>query len=98
MKVNMQAVNFNAQDSLKEYLDRKMNKLDNYYDKIIAVDVYLKLDNNNSRDNKIGEFRLEVPGDDLIVKKTGQSFEEVIDLATDALKRQIIKRKEKMAP
>ncbi len=98
MKVYMQAVNFNAQDSLKDYLDKKMDKLDNYYDKIVAADVYLKLDNNNSRENKIGEFRLEIPGDDIIVKKTGQSFEEVIDIATDALKRQIIKRKEKMAP
>lgn len=97
MKVNLQAVNFTAKKELVEYLEEKLSKLDHYYDQIVAANVYLKLDNNNSKENKITEIRLEIPGDDVVVTKTGQSFEEGISTAFDALKRLIIKKKEKTA-
>lgn len=97
MNIYMQAINFNAQDTLKEYLEQKLNKLDQFYDRIVAADVYFKLDNNNEKENKIVEIKLEVPGEDIIVKKSGRSFEECIDLATETLKRQIKRKKEKSA-
>ncbi|MBN3663021.1 MAG: RNA polymerase subunit sigma-54, partial [Ornithobacterium rhinotracheale] len=67
-----------------------------FYDQIVAADVFLKLDNNNSKENKIVEVRLQVPGDDIVVSKDGQTFEEVINLSVDTLKRLVIKKKEKM--
>lgn len=97
MKIYMQAVNFNAQETLEAYVEEKIGKLDTYSDQIVAANVYLKLDNSNSKENKIAEVILEVPGDDIVVSKTGQSFEECIDLSADTLKRLIIKRKEKLA-
>ncbi|MRJ11101.1 ribosome-associated translation inhibitor RaiA [Ornithobacterium rhinotracheale] len=96
MKVNLQAVNFNAKDELVEFVEEKLRKLDQFYDQIVAADVFLKLDNNNSKENKIVEVRLQVPGDDIVVSKDGQTFEEVINLSVDTLKRLVIKKKEKM--
>ncbi|AFL97705.1 ribosome hibernation-promoting factor, HPF/YfiA family [Ornithobacterium rhinotracheale] len=96
MKVNLQAVNFNAKDELVEFVEEKLGKLDQFYDQIVAADVFLKLDNNNSKENKIVEVRLQVPGDDIVVSKDGQTFEEVINLSVDTLKRLVIKKKEKM--
>ncbi|MRI62883.1 ribosome-associated translation inhibitor RaiA [Ornithobacterium rhinotracheale] len=96
MKVNLQAVNFNAKDELVEFIEEKLGKLDQFYDQIVAADVFLKLDNNNSKENKIVEVRLQVPGDDIVVTKDGQTFEEVINLSVDTLKRLVIKKKEKM--
>lgn len=95
MKVNFQAVNFNASQELVKFVEEKLGKLDRYYDQIVAAEVYLKLDNNNSKENKIAEIKLSVPGDDIIVSKTGQNFEEVINTASDTLKRLIVKKKEK---
>lgn len=86
MKVNLQAVNFNAKDELVEFVEEKLGKLDQFYDQIVAADVFLKLDNNNSKENKIVEVRLQVPGDDIVVSKDGQTFEEVINLSVDTLK------------
>ncbi len=97
MKVKFQAVNFNAKQNLADYLEQKLSKLDTLTDQIIAADVSMKLENTSEKENKIVEVRLEIPGDDILVSKSGQSFEECIDLAVDTLKRQVIKRKEKIA-
>ncbi len=96
MKVKFQAVNFNAKQNLEDYLEQKLAKLDSLTDQIIAADVSMKLENTSEKDNKSVDIRLEIPGDDIIVSKKGQSFEECIDLSIDTLKRLIIKRKEKI--
>lgn len=95
MKVNLQAVNFNAKPELVEFIEGKLNKLDQISDQIVGAEVYLKLDNNHSKENKIVEIKLQVPGDDIVVTKTGSSFEEVSNTVVETLKRQIIKKKEK---
>jgi len=96
MKVNIQSVNFNVDRGLIDFVEDRINHLEKFYDKIIGSDVYLKLQNTSEKENKIAEIKLLVPGGDLIVKKQGKSFEEGIDLATDSLKRQLNKRKEKL--
>jgi integrase/recombinase XerC len=44
--------------------------------------------------NKVAAIRLDIPGDDLFAEKNAETFEEAVDLAADALKRQIEKAKE----
>ena len=97
MTINVQAVNFNAKPGLEEYLDKKLTKLETLSDKIISAQVFLKLDNTSDKVNKIVEIKLEVPGDDIVVKKSGQSFEECIDLSVDTLKKLIVRKKEKIS-
>jgi len=55
MNVNIQAVRFNADVKLTDYVSRKLQKLQTFHDRIIQVDVFLKLDNvvHNIKD-KIG--------------------------------------------
>lgn len=97
MKINVQSVNFNILPELVDYTEKKIDKLDQYYDKIIAAHVFFKVENTSDKNNKIAEIKLEVPGDDIMVKKSGQSFEECIDLSFDTLKKLIIRKKEKIA-
>lgn len=97
MKINIQIRNFqDNNDLIKTYIDKKLSKLSNYYDKIISADVYLKVENTSSKENKSVEIRLAVPGEDLVVGKSGQNFEECIDLSVDILKKLIIRKKEKL--
>ena len=44
-------------------------KLEIYFDRIIFADVYLKVQKTSEKENKIVEILLNVPGDELIVKK-----------------------------
>ena len=96
MKVNTQSVNFNADKKLIDFIQKRMDKLDMFYDKVIQSDVYLKLENTSEKKNKIFEARVNVPGDSFIVKKQCKSFEEGADMAVSSLERQLKKRKEKL--
>ncbi|MDT0642998.1 ribosome-associated translation inhibitor RaiA [Zunongwangia sp. F363] len=97
MKVNVQSVNFNADRKLVDFIQRRLDKLENYYDKIIYADVYLKVQNTSGKENKITEILLSVPGGDVMVKKTCKKFEECVDECVASLQRQLIKRKEKLS-
>jgi putative sigma-54 modulation protein len=96
MKIVNQAVNFNADAKLLEFIDKKIGKLDQYFDNIIMADIFLKVENTSDKENKIVEIKLEIPGNDLIAKKKAKTFEEAVDEVSDSLKRQLKKKKEKM--
>uniref|UniRef100_UPI00404B352C ribosome hibernation-promoting factor, HPF/YfiA family n=1 Tax=Flavobacterium sp. TaxID=239 RepID=UPI00404B352C len=96
MNVNVQAVNFNVDIKLVNFINEKMLKLEKYYDKVVNSDVFLKVENTSDKENKIVEIKIHVPGDDLIVKKQCKTFEEAVDSASQSLERLLIKRKEKV--
>lgn len=95
VKLNVRSVHFDADQKLINFIQEKINKLSQYFDKIIEADVYLKLENGPSIENKTVEIRLYIPGNDLFAKKTSKSFEESTDDSTEALRRQVKRRKEK---
>lgn len=95
MKVNIQAVNFNVDRKLVDFLNERLEKLFKYYDKIVGIDVSLRTENTSDKENKSVDIIVQIPGDDLIVKKTAKTFEEAADLCGDALERLLVKRKEK---
>lgn len=96
MKVNAQSVNFNADSKLIEFVQNRLDKLETFYDKVISSDVYLKVENTSSKENKIAEIKLHVPRDNYVIKKQCKSFEEAVDSACNSLERKLKKRKEKM--
>ncbi len=95
MKVNIQSVNFSADKKLIDFVEKRIEKLTQYYDKLIQSDIYLKVENTSSPENKIFEATVNVPGDSLRVKKQCKSFEEGADVAVSSLERQLKKYKEK---
>ena len=95
MKVNAQYVNFNAKGELVNFIQKRMDKLETFYDKVIRSDVYLKLENTSAKENKVVEIKLHVAKDNFVVKKRCKSFEEAVDSACRSLERKLIKKKEK---
>ena len=96
MKVNAQSVNFNADAKLIEFIQNRLDKVETFYSKVISSDVYLKVENTSSKENKIAEIKLNIPKDNFVVKKQCKSFEEAVDSACSSLERKLIRRKEKM--
>lgn len=98
MNVHIQALHFDADQKLVDYVQAKVEKLNQFHDRIIKVDVFLKLDNvvHNIKD-KIAEIRVHVPRADFFVKATSKSFEASFDEAFEAVINQIKRKKEKMA-
>ncbi|MGH1334861.1 MAG: ribosome hibernation-promoting factor, HPF/YfiA family [Aureispira sp.] len=94
MEIRKQAVNFDADAKLLEFIDKKLAKLETFYDSIVSTDVFLKLEKTGQVQDKVAEIKLHVPGSTLIAKETSKSFEESVDLGTTSLRRQLIKYKE----
>ena len=97
MDFKVNTVHFTADKKLVDFIHEKVMKLGMMSDQIIASEVYLRVDKNSDKENKIAEVKLLVPGNELFAKKQCKSFEEAADNAVDALKRQLEKYKAKVA-
>tara|TARA_B100000886_G_scaffold73962_1_gene47722 strand:- start:292 stop:582 length:291 start_codon:yes stop_codon:yes gene_type:complete len=95
MNYNFQSINFNPKNKLLLYVKNKTRKLSLFYDRIISVNIYAKLI-NSSRNNKEIEFILRIPGEQFVVKKTSDSFEQSVKRVTDSIERLLIKHKNRL--
>jgi putative sigma-54 modulation protein len=95
MKITVQSIHFTADVKLLEFIQNKVDKLDQYFDQIVSGEVYLRLENVGSEANKISEIKLAVPGVTLFAKEQCKSFEEATDLSIESLIKQIRKHKDK---
>ncbi|UOQ65770.1 ribosome hibernation-promoting factor, HPF/YfiA family [Hymenobacter volaticus] len=96
MKVQMHSVHFDADQKLLDFIQKRLDKLETFYDRVIEGEVILKLNNKDGIDNKTVEIKLFVPGATLFTQEDAASFEAAADAAADGLKRQITKYKEKV--
>jgi putative sigma-54 modulation protein len=97
MKITVQSIRFNADKKLLDFIQRKADKLDTFYDQIISGEVYLKLENVEDEANKITEIKLMLPGNQIFAKEQCKTFEEGTDLAVESLRKQIEKHKQRKA-
>ena len=95
MKITVQSIRFNADKKLLDFIQKKVDKLDTFFDHIINGEVYLKLENVEDEANKITEIKLMLPGSLIFAKEQCKSFEEATDLAIESLRKQIEKYKQK---
>jgi putative sigma-54 modulation protein len=96
MRVHTEAVQFKADQKLIDYIEKKVSKMDQYFDRIIEAKVTLRLENSGQVRDKVAEVLLNVPGDSLFVKESSKTFEASVDGAVSSMRRQLIKYKEKL--
>ena len=97
MNVTINSVHFKADQKLEDFITKKVEKVCEKYAEVINAEVNLKLDNNDTPENKIADIRIVLKGDDLFASKQSKTFEESVDTAVDALKKQLEKYKGKIA-
>jgi putative sigma-54 modulation protein len=95
MNIQIHSVRFDADKKLTDFVRQKVEKLIQFDEEIVNIEVYLRLDKDQDRENKISEVKLNGSGKPLFAKKQSKTFEEATDEAIDALKKQIVKQKEK---
>ncbi len=95
MNVKIQSVKFDADHRLIEFIEGKMSKLERFAEKVISAEVILKVDKDHEKGNKIATVRLEIPGAELVAEERSKTFEESVDEAIDAIRKQIEKHKAK---
>ncbi|MFD2573905.1 ribosome hibernation-promoting factor, HPF/YfiA family [Spirosoma soli] len=97
MRLQINAVHFTADQSLLDFIQAKLNKLDTFHDRIVSGEVFLRLDgaDTNKVKEKIVEVRLNIPGKELFVKEHDKSFESATDRVLDVLKDKLVRCKQK---
>ncbi|MCO4805760.1 MAG: ribosome-associated translation inhibitor RaiA [Flavobacteriales bacterium] len=96
MEIKVHSIHFDADHKLINFIQEKMSKLEQYYDNILGGEVYLRIDKSDNAKNKVAEIRLLTPGKEMFAKKQCKSFEEATDLAAEALRRQVRRKKGKL--
>ena len=97
MEIIINSVHFTADKRLSDFINKKVNKLDTFFDGIINAEVTLKVLKPEAARNKISEVKISIPSNGyLFAKKQADTFEEATDLAVDALRKQLSKFKEKL--
>lgn len=97
MQIKMHSVRFDADEKLIGVIEDKLQKLEQFHDRIISSEVFMRLEHDSvDRENKVVEIKLNLPGKDLFAKKNSKSFEDAADQTIEALRKQLIKHKEKV--
>ena len=95
MKIQTQSVHFKADENLLALIEERLKKLELFFDRIIRANVTLKLENTGQVQDKIVEVQLHVPNDQLIAKEANKKFEVALDDVMEALRKQLLRYKEK---
>lgn len=95
MNIDVQSIHFTADQKLIDFIKRRTDKLSQFFDQLIDGICYLRLENVDNEENKITEFKINIPGSQLFAKGQARTFEEATDIAIESLRRQINKYKTK---
>jgi len=96
MNIQIHSVRFDADKKLLDFVTQKLNKLSQVSDGIVSAEVFLRLDKDDEKENKVAEIRVEHPGGPSFARKQSKTFEESTDQVIDALKKQIVRQKGKL--
>jgi ribosomal subunit interface protein len=91
--INVKSLKFNADEKLLDFIDKKVGKVEKFFDNMGDIDVTLSL--LPDADNKCVKLQTHIPGEDLIIERNASTFEEACTEAADALKEKIVRAKEK---
>jgi len=98
MNIKIQSVKFDADKKLLDFAQKKVEKLDRFVERVTLAEVILSVDKDHDAGNKVAVIKLDVPGDALVAEFRSKSFEESVDGAVEALKKQIEKHKGTNSP
>jgi putative sigma-54 modulation protein len=97
MNINIQTINTDLTDAIRDYVEEKVNSLLKYIDKIENVDVVIGLDNKHHQKGKIyfAEFNFKAMQKNISIKKDSEDLYKAIDKVRDHLKIELEKIKGK---
>lgn len=97
MKIYIRYIDMDTDERLNEFIQKKVDKLETFYDRIVEGEIFLKRSNNNTVENAVAELKINVPGNSLFAKEQEKSFEAAVDACVEAVRKQLKKVKGKQA-
>ncbi|MCX2764233.1 ribosome hibernation-promoting factor, HPF/YfiA family [Aquimarina muelleri] len=98
MKTNIQFVQMPTSETMKIYVQERLDKLFKKYDWIIRADVFFKKENDPKGKGKICDVELSLPGPKIYATSNAEKFEMAFKETLNDLEKQLKKRKQEMKP
>ncbi|MCH5218290.1 MAG: ribosome-associated translation inhibitor RaiA [Muribaculaceae bacterium] len=96
MEISIKANHFEMAEKLEAFTNKKIEKLARRFDNMTDIEVNYKLVKPETAMNKEAGVKVSVPNQpDVFASKTADTFEEALDLALEAVERQLEKNKAK---
>ena len=92
MHITITGHHLEVTQSLRDYVDSKLEKLKRHFDQVTNVEVILSVE----KLRHIAEATIPVNGNNIFANAEDEDMYAAIDALVDKLDRQIIKRKEKV--
>ncbi|PXY01572.1 ribosome-associated translation inhibitor RaiA [Marinifilum breve] len=94
--INIQSIGFVADVKLENFIENKLGKIMKLNSDVAGAEVFLRVEKSDITENKVVEINLDIKGANVFARKQSKTFEEAADLAADALRKQVVKHKEKL--
>ena len=95
MEIRIQAIHFDATAQLEAFIQKKVQKLEQYFEGITYAEVTLKVVKPETSMNKEASILLQIKNGECFAEKVNKTFEESVDECVVALEKQLMKIKEK---
>ena len=92
MEIRLKSLKFDAGEKLAAFVDKKVSRLAKFFDGA-AQEAEVTLEDN--KDGKKAKIQIHIPGDELIIERTADTFENAVTEAVDAMKEKLTRAKEK---
>tara|TARA_B100000497_G_scaffold4487_1_gene4609 strand:- start:395 stop:703 length:309 start_codon:yes stop_codon:yes gene_type:complete len=96
MNISINAIHFRASSRLISFVTKRAASLRKYNSHLNSVKVFLRLENNHQKKNKLSEIHVRLAGKSLIVRKRSETFEKSTSLAKSVLVKILAKTKQKV--
>lgn len=96
MKIDIQSIHFDADKKLLGFITKKIEKVQTFFEDIKSADIYLRLEKDSEKENKIIEVKLNINGSSIFAAEKSSTFEAATDLVIDKLVIQVKKYKDKL--
>lgn len=93
MEIKIKSLKFNADEKLVAFVEKKTARIEKFFDDAVKeAEVTLE----NLKEGKKAKLQVHIPGDDLIIERTADTFENAITGCVDAMKEKLTRVKEKI--
>ena len=92
MQINLTGHHVEITDSLRDYVNEKMGRLEKHFDKVSNTHVILSVENVRQK----AEATVNMSGNNIFAESTEEDMYASIDSLVDKLDRQVKKHKEKL--
>ena len=92
MQINLTGHHIDLTDSLRDYVETKLEKLERHFDQVVDVQVILTVEKLRQK----AEATVHLSGNNIFAEDTEADMYAAIDGLIDKLDRQVVKHKEKL--